>query len=449
MARKLFPYITIMLVAAFLLAACGAAASPSAPSASPVPPTNSPLPATLAPTPSLLPTSTVAPTPLPALPNISYRNLFKEYLGASDATVQGKIQAAWQQIFYGSDATQRVYYPVGADMAYIIDINDNDVRTEGMSYGMMIAVQLDKKAEFDRIWKWAKTYMYQTSGPYQGYFAWHCSTDGKQLDAMPASDGEEWFVTALFMAAGRWGNGEGIFNYQQEAQALLSAMHKRLSDSGLSSNMFNRQENEVVFVPSGFGATYTDPSYHLPAFYELWGRWADQDNQFWFDAASTSRAFFKKAANPQTGLMPDYAHFDGTPYRGDIHENFASDAWRTLSYVAVDHAWFGADDPWQVDQSNRVLTFLASQGLNSYPSFYSLDGKKALATYHSLGLVANAAVAAEAASPEIGKPFVQALWNAPMSVGQYRYYDDLLYMLAMLNVSGNFRVYAPPASAKP
>lgn len=38
-------------------------------------------------------------------------------------------------------------------MGYIEDILNNDVRTEGMSYGMMIAVQLDKKTEFDRLWK--------------------------------------------------------------------------------------------------------------------------------------------------------------------------------------------------------------------------------------------------------------------------------------------------------
>ncbi len=30
-----------------------------------------------------------------------------------------------------------------------------------MSYGMMIAVQLDKKAEFDALWNWSMTYMYQ------------------------------------------------------------------------------------------------------------------------------------------------------------------------------------------------------------------------------------------------------------------------------------------------
>ena len=57
--------------------------------------------------------------------------------------------------------TQTVVYSVGQNangpLAYLSDINNKDVRSEGMSYGMMIAVQMDKKAEFDALWNWSKT----------------------------------------------------------------------------------------------------------------------------------------------------------------------------------------------------------------------------------------------------------------------------------------------------
>ena len=64
--------------------------------------------------------------------------------GKSDAAIEAEFDAAWQQLVYGDDDTQRVYYPTGAEMAYVEDIGNGDMRTEGMSYGMMIAVQLDK-----------------------------------------------------------------------------------------------------------------------------------------------------------------------------------------------------------------------------------------------------------------------------------------------------------------
>jgi len=54
-----------------------------------------------------------------------------------------------------------------------------------------------------------------------------------------------------------------------------------------------------------------------------------------------------------------------------------------------------------------------------------------------------AAVAALAADPERGKPFVQALWDSQIPSGKWRYYDGMLYMLGFLHVSGNFRIYTP------
>jgi len=434
-----------------LLAACSGSGTPAVPAAKPTdtpPPSSSPIPpsATLAPPTDTpvppTPTLTMVPPMTKSLDEITYQNLFRDYLGKTDAEIQAKLDDAWQHFFYGSDDYERVYYPVGDDMAYIYDVGSGDVRSEGMSYGLMISVQMDKQAEFNRIWKWAKTYMYQSDGPYKGYFAWHNKITGEKLHANPASDGEEWFITALFFASARWGDGEGIFNYRQEAQAILDAMRtKTAEDNGIATDMFDPVARQVVFVPSGRNATFTDPSYHLPAYYELWARWADKDNAFWAEAANASRLFFRKAAHPQTGLMPDYAEFDGRPHGSDEHKDFRFDAWRTLSNVAVDHAWFGAD-PWQVEQSNRVLAFLASQGVNSYSNQYSLDGK-ALSGDHSTGLVAMAAVAALAADENTGKPFVQALWDVSVPSGKWRYYDGMLYLLGLLHVSGNFKIYAP------
>jgi oligosaccharide reducing-end xylanase len=360
--------------------------------------------------------------------------------------VKARIDRTFQQLFHGNDSTERVYYPVEPDKAYVEDILYKDVRTEGMSYAMMIAVQLNRKAEFDRLWNWAKTFMQHRVEPRKNYFAWHCRTNGAIIDSNSASDGEEWFVTALFFASARWGNGEGMFNYRAEAQAILDAMlnkeGKPWSD-GTITNMFNRKEKQVVFVPSIEAAGFTDPSYHVPHFYELWARWGDKNNTFWCDAASTSRLFFRKAAHSSTGLMPDYAHFDGSPmnWRGGGSDNFRYDAWRVAMNLALDHAWF-AKDPWAVTQSNRLLNFFHSQGIGTYGGLYKLDGTK-LSDDHNVGLVAMNAVACLASTNVNRKEFVEELWNTPVPSGLYRYYDGLLYMMAMLQVSGNFRIYDP------
>ena len=63
-----------------------------------------------------------APAPQGAFATGRCRNLFAEFLGRTDAEIDAKIGAAWQQLFYGRDDDQRVYYPVDGDMAYVADI---------------------------------------------------------------------------------------------------------------------------------------------------------------------------------------------------------------------------------------------------------------------------------------------------------------------------------------
>jgi oligosaccharide reducing-end xylanase len=90
-----------------------------------------------------------------------YPDLFKQR-GRTEREIKAKIDGAFRQLFFGDSATQKIYFPVGRNqngaLAYISDVPHNDIRTEGMSYGMMIAVQLNRKDVFDALWNYAMTY---------------------------------------------------------------------------------------------------------------------------------------------------------------------------------------------------------------------------------------------------------------------------------------------------
>ena len=379
-----------------------------------------------------------APTPasVGAVSTGKYRNLFKE-LGYSDAEIDKKVESAWQKFFYGTDE-ERIYYPVGEDMAYIYTADTDDVRSEGMSYGMMICVQMDKQEEFNRLWKWAKTYMQHTSGEFKGYFAWQMNTNGTKKDNTPAADGEEYFATSLLFASARWGNGEGIYNYNKEAQEILTTMLHQ-ADDGVGVNMFNREHKMPVFCPIGNAATYSDPSYHLPAFYEVWAREAEQDKDFWSEAAEASRQHFKDATNEKTGLGPDYSEYNGAAKNDGNHGDFRFDAWRIAANIACDYAWW-AQDSWATTHANRIQSFFYDQGVDSYGNQWSLDGKN-LSPDHSPGLVAMNATASLASSDKKSWSFLEDLWNISPTTGKYRYYDGCLYMMGLLHCSGKFRAY--------
>jgi oligosaccharide reducing-end xylanase len=386
-----------------------------------------------------------------------YRNLFVE-AGHSPQEVTAKINASFQQLFHGDPANQAVYFTAGGNsngpLAYIWDSANRDVRSEGMSYGMMIAVQLGKRAEFDALWNWARTFMYhaETNDPACGYFSWSMQTNGVASDEMPAPDGEEHFVTALYFASGRWGDGPGIYNYKSEAARLLSDLKNRATITGETQHgrktcaaLFSPAHKMVRFTSDLENSEHTDPSYQLPAFYELWSRWAAKDDRvFWAEAAAASREFFQRAAHPATGLCPEYANFDGSPWAAPWKKDsvdFRFDAWRVAMNWSVDWSWW-AKDIHERELSDRLLVFFASQGITNYGNQFTVDGRP-LSPDHSPGLVAMNAVAALAATTPRAGQFVAELWNVPIPSGQYRYYDGMLYMLGLLHCSAEFRAWPP------
>jgi endo-1,4-beta-D-glucanase Y len=391
-----------------------------------------------------------APAPPPPTPQVPadavaqsrvYRNLFVE-LGKTPAEVDARVDAVVNQLYYGGE-DEKLYYESGADEAYFYTADTDDVRSEGVSYGMMFSVQLGKRQEFDRLWKFAKTHMQHQAGDRTGYFAWRVRTDGTQLDANPAPDGEEYFAMSLLMAARRWGNGAGIFDYESEANLILAHMLNHRALVGLPefsgiANMIDPVENQVVFSIEGQSATFTDPSYHLPHFYELFGQWAASDNERWFAVAEESRQLFRDAAHEVTGLAADYTLFDGTP-TGGTHAQFRFDAWRVAMNIALDSSWWNRD-PWQRDTwVKNYLRFFASQGVSSHRNQFNVDGTGAEGD-HSPGLVAMNAVAALISDEDLAWEFVEEFWETQPNRGNFRYYDGCLYLFGLLNVTGRFQI---------
>jgi endo-1,4-beta-D-glucanase Y len=316
---------------------------------------------------------------------------------------------------------------------------------------MMIAVQMDKKEKFDRLWKFSKTHMQHTIDNRRGYFRWVVNTDGSNKDQNTAPDGEIYFVTALYFASVRFGDGTGIYNYRAEADYILEQiMNKGWPHNniiGSVTNMFN-PDKKVCYVPYGSSSEFTDPSYFLPGFYEVWAIMANTNNDYWRDAATVARDYLQTAAHPVTGLMPDYANYDGTPRNQGEKMHFVVDAWRCIMNVAMDYNWFKKDSR-QKDLSMRIQSFFHGEGMYTYWSGYQLDGTPLPGKNHqSVGLVACNAVGSLASDDAIAWEFIHALWNRAPTTGRYRYYDGMLQMMSLLHVAGEFKVYVDGAPTK-
>ncbi len=410
-----------------------------------------------------------------------YRNLFVE-MGYKQADVDAKLKEVFNDVFRGPN---KVYFEVGDSMGYVSDIKNHDVRTEGMSYGMMIAVQFGEKDIFDRLWRWCKRYMQHHDGTHEGYFAWSCKTDGTRNSQGSASDGELYYITALIFASNRWGNNTGI-DYKAEAKHILDCtMPKEYEGRGFGGfggfgGQRQGQQNQqprkqkmflidpetklITFTPDGFGNTFTDPSYHIPAFYEVWAKWADDGrSDYWQACADASRQYLHKTTHPTTGLNPDQSNYDGSLRPGwgnrpNGNNCFRYDSWRVPMNIALDYEWSCADGEWQRQYGERIQNFFYAQGVDKFLDQYRVDGTlpedgEILSAggfrklRHSIGLVATTAAASVMCSHDKSKEFVDALWNAkhvPFEDGYFdAYYDGLLRLFAFMHLSGNYRVIFP------
>ena len=209
--------------------------------------------------------------------------------------------------------------------------------------------------------------------------------------------------------------------------------------------MWDKNNHLIKFVPE---APYTDASYHLPHFYEIFAERADErDREFWAEAARASRDYLHKACHPVTGLCSDYGNYDGSilaesfnPHAG-LHY---SDSYRTVYNIALDWSWNRAD-PWQPVECRRVQKFFEDAGdrwdLVPHPDG-TFTGEKAM---HPVAIIATKAAASLAAldgadvrERELCERLVREFFEMPLRTGHRRYYDNFLYLFSMLMLAGKY-----------
>jgi oligosaccharide reducing-end xylanase len=376
-----------------------------------------------------------------------YRNLLVE-LGYTEADVTARVDGVFKDVFSGPN---KVYFEVGADSAYVSDLKNNDVRTEGMSYGLMAAVQFNRQDIFDKIWRWAVQHMQHHSGAYEGYFAWSCSKSGAHNSEGPASDGELYFVTALIFAANRWGN-TGTIKYLNEAQYIMNCAFKKTGNG--ANNFINTQYHIITFTGDSFGYGYTDPSYNIPAFYSVWAKYLNDGRaDVYRDCAIRARVLLQSCVHRTTGLCPDQCNFDGSARSGSV---FRFDSWRMPYNVALDYSWACVDRAWQTSYGEKIQNFFYQQGLTTFVDQYNLDGSRPgyvmpaggkAKLRHSIGLVGSVAAASLMVTHDKGSEFVKHFYpleNKAYDDGYFdAYYDGFLRLFAFMHLSGRYQVIVP------
>ena len=354
-------------------------------------------------------------------------------IGISDQEAARRIDEAFHTIFF--DPGEKFYHDVDGDTGCMEDTGNHDARTEGMSYGMMMCVQRNRKDLFDRLWRFSRHYMLLTAGRNEGYFAWSVQLDGRHNAEGPAPDGEEYFAMALFLAHQRWGS-DGEINYLQDGRTILRhCVHQKEITGG--SPMWNPDNHLIKFVPD---VEFTDPSYHLPHFYQEFAKWAEEgDRDFWRKAADASRQYIATSAHPVTGLSPEYAAYDGSPLL--LFQKpwpWYSDAYRVMLNIGLDSLWNGRRPEYERIAKN-IQAYLDTQYPEENYRACMLDGRRAdEPAMHPTAITACCAASVAAGESDLADAWLKRFAQLPLRKGNRRYYDNCLYFFCLLLLAGQY-----------
>jgi len=331
----------------------------------------------------------------------------------------------WKSTFVVADGSnQRVRRPE----------DSNDSVSEGIAYGMLIAVAFNDKPLFDGLWGYWKSHCAVGSGA-GCLMTWRIGGQGGSGSAL---DADEDAAFALIQAGKQWGG-----SYASDAGSLIGTIWANEIESG-------------TLVPkpgNSFGGnSVTNPSYFAPAFYRAFAAVNSGNN---WNGVATKAYQLLNAIEGSNGLVPAWCtngctaagsgglnYTDETRYQYDSHRT----PWR----MAMDACWNSNADA--RDYITKTTAFFKNQSNNGFGriiDIYSTTGTLITgAKYNSMSIIGTAAAGAMYGS---NQDFLDRAWQFLIAAqytadptfrsgdtAAYTYYNATVGLLTALTLSGNF-----------
>ncbi len=238
--------------------------------------------------------------------------------------------------------------------------------SEGIGYGMILAVAFDDQELFDNLWKYEQLYP-----DSRGLMNWEVDPNGDVIGNGAATDGDEDMAWALLMADVRWG-GAGTLSGTYLAFALDLIERIWLYE-------VDHTRNEMLKAGDQWGVqNVTNPSYFAPAYFRLFaevsGRGAEWNQVIETNYDILDKSLNEQSGNQDNGLVPAWCDSEGTPVEAfagaPLH--FQNDSSRTPFRIGQDYCWFG--EPRAKAYLDKIVGFYEGVGIDGIVDGYELDG---------------------------------------------------------------------------
>jgi endo-1,4-beta-D-glucanase Y len=185
--------------------------------------------------------------------------------------------------------------------------------------------------------------------------------------------------------------------------------------------------------PRWGGCDLTDIQYYTPAFFRVFAEVSgDKD---WNKLANDTYTILNAAANPETGLVPDWQSVSGIPGgNSDRIPFFRYDACRVPWRIALDYLWNGNEK--SKDWCTKVSNWANSVGPANIKDGYNLDGTENNQGYHNSAFLGGFAVSAMCNSQAVADAFGTEMTSSLL--GDAHWFVMSTRSLYLLSLTGNF-----------
>lgn len=317
----------------------------------------------------------------------------------------------------------------------------NSTVSEGIAYGMIIAVAMDDQPLFDSLWKYTQLWLNE-----HGLMHWYINAAGTMpLGTGGATDSDEDIAWALVMADRQWGGmGSVGMPYIDLARAQIERIWQWEID---------HTRQDLLLPGDGWGSNIVfNPSYFAPNQYRIFGQVTGKvaewnrviDTGYRILAASLNAA----SGNATNGLAPAWCDENGVPKSPNNGgaTNYQYDAARVPFRIGQDYCYSG--EPRAATYLAKVSAFFSGVGAANIVDGYDLNGTahpdpdSPAGSPQSAVFVGSAAVGAmhgASFAPFIGDAY--GLVATGELLARSRYYNLSWTTLTLLMLTGNLVEY--------
>jgi endo-1,4-beta-D-glucanase Y len=241
--------------------------------------------------------------------------------------------------------------------------------SEGIGYGMILAVFMDDQSLFDDLWKYSQAHLDQN-----GLMIWLIQSDGQPGVEDPgsgrrasgsATDADEDIAWALAQAGQKWG-GNGSLNdsYANLARSMMGRMLACELDTRY--NLFNAGDS--------WGETFAwNPSYFAPNEYRLFAKLDTEHAQTWNGLIDKGYEVLAASQDKSTGLVPAWTDGSGAANAPPgMPTHYQYDSARVPFRMAQDYCDSG--DPRAEAILAKLTDFFSGIGAAGIVDGYELNG---------------------------------------------------------------------------